>query len=118
MVVSSPPAVAPTGSATGCAGGGSPATRYRHHQTQLGSTVQDHRGLLQSPDIDPLSDWLAAYSLISGIELVIGEFDDKLRVSRVDVTIHVPPGTITVGLEERVRAGMGKNLDRRADPVA
>jgi len=30
----------------------------------------------------------------------------------------VPPGTITVGLQERVRAGMGKNLDRRADPVA
>jgi hypothetical protein len=65
------------------------------------------------PDIDPLSDWFEVYSLTSGIEYVVDEIGDEPRVGHVDVMIRVPSETFTEGLEERVRAGIGKYCEAR-----
>jgi len=77
-------------------------------------TIED---FFTTPDIDPLSDWFGVYSLTSGIEFVVDEVGDAPRVNHVDVTIRMPSGAITDGLEGRVRAGIDKYCDARLRAV-
>lgn len=71
----------------------------------------------EAPDIDPLSDWFEVYSLTSSIEFLVDEVGDAPGVTHVDVTVHLPPEAIDEGLEERVRAGIGRYCDARLRKV-
>lgn len=73
----------------------------------------DH--LFEEPDLSPFDPYYAPYSFAAGVDYLVGEMRRSPRAKRTELTVLLPPETLTPGIEPRTREAIGRYAEAWAN---